>query len=213
MLYLLREVWSEWQDLNLRPPRPERGAVHEHLRKVGIFRVLRPRLFFLWSAHLWGYRGGSQKRSHYDPLSGSSCASHCQRLVAIHGEGQAVVLAAHSCQRVQGSSQLSAVRLAGDIKAKMDMSLDELLASIRQEWAKLGPPKRSPRRAFSDTGPRPWPTGGRSRAAPRPFAYRPPALAHARPARRRQPKRKRISSMRYQLRVCSTQSPGNSAPQ
>jgi hypothetical protein len=58
------KYWSEWQDLNLRPPRPERGAVHEHLRKVGIFRVLRPRLFFLWSAHLWGYRGCSQKRSH-----------------------------------------------------------------------------------------------------------------------------------------------------
>jgi hypothetical protein len=37
-------------------------------------------------------------------------------------------------------AQLSAVRLAGDINAKMDsMSLDELLASIRQEWAKLGP--------------------------------------------------------------------------
>jgi hypothetical protein len=24
---LLGEFWSEWQDLNLRPPRPERGAL------------------------------------------------------------------------------------------------------------------------------------------------------------------------------------------
>ena len=37
-------------------------------------------------------------------------------------------------------AQLSAVRLAGDVNAKMDsMSLDELLVTIRQEWAKLGP--------------------------------------------------------------------------
>jgi hypothetical protein len=35
---------------------------------------------------------------------------------------------------------LSAVRLAGDISGKMDdVSLDELLVTIRQEWAKLGP--------------------------------------------------------------------------
>ena len=25
-LILLKEDWSEWQDLNLRPPHPERGA-------------------------------------------------------------------------------------------------------------------------------------------------------------------------------------------
>jgi hypothetical protein len=38
---------------------------------------------------------------------------------------------------------------------------------------------------LSGTGPPPWPVGGRGRAAPRPLvAYRPPALAHARPARR-----------------------------
>jgi hypothetical protein len=37
-------------------------------------------------------------------------------------------------------AQLSAVRLAGDISGKMDdVSLDELLVTIRQEWAKLGP--------------------------------------------------------------------------
>jgi hypothetical protein len=37
-------------------------------------------------------------------------------------------------------AQLSAVRLAGDVNAKMDsMSLDELLVTIKQEWAKLGP--------------------------------------------------------------------------
>jgi hypothetical protein len=37
-------------------------------------------------------------------------------------------------------AQLSAVRLAGDISGKMDdLSLDELLVTIRQEWAKLGP--------------------------------------------------------------------------
>jgi hypothetical protein len=37
-------------------------------------------------------------------------------------------------------AQLSAVRVAGDISGKMDdVSLDELLVTIRQEWAKLGP--------------------------------------------------------------------------
>ena len=37
-------------------------------------------------------------------------------------------------------AQLSSVRLAGDIGGKMDdVSLDELLVTIRQEWAKLGP--------------------------------------------------------------------------
>ena len=35
-------------------------------------------------------------------------------------------------------AQLSAVRLAGDISGKMDdVSLDELLVTIKQEWAKL----------------------------------------------------------------------------
>ena len=37
-------------------------------------------------------------------------------------------------------AQLSAVHLAGDISGKMDdVSLDELLVTIKQEWAKLGP--------------------------------------------------------------------------
>jgi hypothetical protein len=37
-------------------------------------------------------------------------------------------------------AQLSAVRLAGDISGKMDeVTLDELLVTIKQEWAKLGP--------------------------------------------------------------------------
>jgi hypothetical protein len=37
-------------------------------------------------------------------------------------------------------AQLSAVRLAGDISGNMDnVSLDELLVTIRQEWAKLAP--------------------------------------------------------------------------
>jgi hypothetical protein len=37
-------------------------------------------------------------------------------------------------------AQLSAVRLAGDISGKMDdLSLDELLVTIKQEWAKLAP--------------------------------------------------------------------------
>jgi hypothetical protein len=37
-------------------------------------------------------------------------------------------------------AQLSAVRFAGDISGKMDdVSLDELLVTIKQEWAKLGP--------------------------------------------------------------------------
>ena len=37
-------------------------------------------------------------------------------------------------------AQLSAVRLAGDISGKMDdVTLDELLVTVRQEWAKLGP--------------------------------------------------------------------------
>jgi hypothetical protein len=37
-------------------------------------------------------------------------------------------------------AQLSAVRLAGDISGKMDdVSLDELLVTIKQEWAKLSP--------------------------------------------------------------------------
>jgi hypothetical protein len=37
-------------------------------------------------------------------------------------------------------AQLSSVRLAGDISGKMDdVSLDELLVTIKQEWAKLGP--------------------------------------------------------------------------
>jgi hypothetical protein len=37
-------------------------------------------------------------------------------------------------------AQLSAVRLAGDISGKMDdVSLDELLVTIKQEWAKLAP--------------------------------------------------------------------------
>jgi hypothetical protein len=37
-------------------------------------------------------------------------------------------------------AQLSAVCLAGDISGKMDdVSLGELLVTIKQEWAKLGP--------------------------------------------------------------------------
>jgi hypothetical protein len=37
-------------------------------------------------------------------------------------------------------AQLSAVRLACDISGKMDdVTLDELLVTVRQEWAKLGP--------------------------------------------------------------------------
>ena len=37
-------------------------------------------------------------------------------------------------------AQLSSVRLAGDIGGKMDdVSLDELLVTVRQEWAKLAP--------------------------------------------------------------------------
>jgi hypothetical protein len=37
-------------------------------------------------------------------------------------------------------AQLSAVRLAGDISGKMDdVTLDELLITIKQEWAKLSP--------------------------------------------------------------------------
>ena len=37
-------------------------------------------------------------------------------------------------------AQLSSVRLAGDISGKMDdVSLDELLITIKQEWAKLSP--------------------------------------------------------------------------
>ena len=37
-------------------------------------------------------------------------------------------------------AQLSSVRLAGDISGKMDdVTLDELLVTVRQEWAKLGP--------------------------------------------------------------------------
>jgi hypothetical protein len=37
-------------------------------------------------------------------------------------------------------AQLSSVRLAGDISGKMDdVSLDELLVTIKQEWAKLAP--------------------------------------------------------------------------
>jgi hypothetical protein len=37
-------------------------------------------------------------------------------------------------------AQLSAGRLAGDISGKMDdVSLDELLVTIKQEWAKLAP--------------------------------------------------------------------------
>ena len=35
------ESWSEWQDLNLRPPRPERGA-----RRGGVI------LMFCWKARL-----------------------------------------------------------------------------------------------------------------------------------------------------------------
>jgi hypothetical protein len=37
-------------------------------------------------------------------------------------------------------ARLSAVRLAGDISGKMDdVTLDELLVTIKQEWAKLAP--------------------------------------------------------------------------
>ena len=37
-------------------------------------------------------------------------------------------------------AQLSSVRLAGDISGKMDdVTLDELLVTIKQEWAKLSP--------------------------------------------------------------------------
>jgi len=55
-------------------------------------------------------------------------------------------------------AQLSAVRLAGDISGKMDdVSLDELLVTIRQEWAKLGPlidleAIREPRDSRTDDG-------------------------------------------------------------
>ena len=51
---------------------------------------------------------------------------------------------------------------------------------------RMGAPRAGPAGAlgaevFSGTRPRPWPMGGRGRAAPRPFAYHPPALARARP--------------------------------
>ena len=36
--------------------------------------------------------------------------------------------------------QLSSVRLAGDISGKMDdVTLDEVLVTVKQEWAKLSP--------------------------------------------------------------------------
>jgi len=37
--------WSEWQDLNLRPPRPERGYLPTAPRKSSNFRDVRRRLF------------------------------------------------------------------------------------------------------------------------------------------------------------------------
>src|SRR3954466_7481798 len=37
--------WSEWQDLNLRPPRPERGALSECLAFIGNLGYTGSRLF------------------------------------------------------------------------------------------------------------------------------------------------------------------------
>ena len=31
LIWIFAKYWSEWQDLNLRPPRPERGALPENL--------------------------------------------------------------------------------------------------------------------------------------------------------------------------------------
>jgi hypothetical protein len=56
------KCWSEWQDLNLRPPRPERGAL--------------PDLEFMDSSPIWGAllqcRGGREppiepERDHFGP--------------------------------------------------------------------------------------------------------------------------------------------------
>src|SRR6516225_5677379 len=39
------DIWSEWQDLNLRPPRPERGYLSPAHRKFSDFRHVRRCLF------------------------------------------------------------------------------------------------------------------------------------------------------------------------
>ena len=58
---------------------------------------------------------------------------------AVNSLMQKALAAAEKVARYR-HAQLSAVRLAGDISGKMDdVSLDELLITIKQEWAKLSP--------------------------------------------------------------------------
>jgi hypothetical protein len=60
-------------------------------------------------------------------------------LLDMHALMQKALAAAEKVARYR-HAQLAAVRLAGDISGKMDdVSLDELLVTVRQEWAKLGP--------------------------------------------------------------------------
>ena len=56
------------------------------------------------------------------------------------GDGANKTLAAAEKVARYKHAQLLSVRLAGDIGGKMDdVTLDELLVTVRQEWAKLGP--------------------------------------------------------------------------
>jgi hypothetical protein len=60
--------------------------------------------------------------------------------VGLEVSDQLLVLAAAEKVARYRHAQLSAVRLAGDLSGKMDeVTLDELLITIKQEWAKLGP--------------------------------------------------------------------------
>ena len=58
---------------------------------------------------------------------------------AVNSLMQKALAAAEKVARYR-HAQLSSVRLAGDISGKMDdVTLDELLVTIKQEWAKLAP--------------------------------------------------------------------------
>jgi hypothetical protein len=87
--FKIEEVWSEWQDLNLRPPRPERGALPDRATLRFCSPHIYPAFGFLVPASRWArFWAGSVSSSVH---SANSCsrsarsAHHAQDCPGSHG--------------------------------------------------------------------------------------------------------------------------------